>query len=171
MKKIVWLAGVAFLGFFYCHVSAAVYDYVIRVDFENFNISLFDQDKGLVATFPVALPKFRPSNLPFYGEVARIEKPAFWRPTEATRAYYFKKHGEILPKVIKPGDPKNAMGGAKIVVAFFTPNVNAAYRIHGTNDPASIGRRASRGCIRMHNEDILKLTELIAGKKTKVKFE
>ena len=31
--------------------------------------------------------------------------------------------------------------------------------IHGTNKPESIGTHASKGCIRMHNEDILELVE------------
>jgi hypothetical protein len=33
--------------------------------------------------------------------------------------------------------------------------------IHGTHDPKSIGTRSSHGCIRMINQDILELTELI----------
>ena len=33
--------------------------------------------------------------------------------------------------------------------------------IHGTHDENSIGSRASEGCIRMHNEDLLKLVEKI----------
>ena len=28
------------------------------------------------------------------------------------------------------------------------------YGIHGTNNPASIGQEASKGCIRMHNHDV-----------------
>jgi lipoprotein-anchoring transpeptidase ErfK/SrfK len=31
------------------------------------------------------------------------------------------------------------------------------YAIHGTNDPSSIGRFVSHGCIRMHNADVLDL--------------
>jgi lipoprotein-anchoring transpeptidase ErfK/SrfK len=31
------------------------------------------------------------------------------------------------------------------------------YAIHGTNRPDSIGRYASYGCIRMHNQDIVDL--------------
>jgi lipoprotein-anchoring transpeptidase ErfK/SrfK len=31
------------------------------------------------------------------------------------------------------------------------------YRIHGTNDPASIGRSVSSGCIRMFNQDVIDL--------------
>ncbi|CAM3212023.1 L,D-transpeptidase [Sporolactobacillus spathodeae] len=32
------------------------------------------------------------------------------------------------------------------------------YGIHGTNNPASIGRDVSHGCIRMHNADVLELS-------------
>lgn len=31
------------------------------------------------------------------------------------------------------------------------------YGIHGTNNPSSVGKRVSKGCIRMHNEDVLEL--------------
>jgi lipoprotein-anchoring transpeptidase ErfK/SrfK len=34
---------------------------------------------------------------------------------------------------------------------------NTAYRVHGTNDPSSIGRHVSSGCIRLTNEDIIDL--------------
>ena len=33
------------------------------------------------------------------------------------------------------------------------------YRIHGTNQPASIGKQVSSGCIRMLNEDVTDLYE------------
>lgn len=33
--------------------------------------------------------------------------------------------------------------------------------IHGTNEPESIGTRASMGCVRLHNEDVLRLKELV----------
>ncbi|OXM15771.1 L,D-transpeptidase [Paenibacillus herberti] len=35
------------------------------------------------------------------------------------------------------------------------------YGIHGTNEPASIGRAVSHGCIRMYNEDVLALSALV----------
>jgi L,D-transpeptidase ErfK/SrfK len=33
----------------------------------------------------------------------------------------------------------------------------AGYGIHGTNNPSSIGKAVSRGCIRMYNRDVLEL--------------
>ncbi|GIN66265.1 L,D-transpeptidase family protein [Bacillus sonorensis] len=35
------------------------------------------------------------------------------------------------------------------------------YGIHGTNNPASIGKAVSKGCIRMHNRDVLALASIV----------
>lgn len=35
------------------------------------------------------------------------------------------------------------------------------YGIHGTNNPASIGKTVSKGCIRMHNKDVLELARQV----------
>ncbi|WP_026559893.1 L,D-transpeptidase family protein [Bacillus sp. J37] len=35
------------------------------------------------------------------------------------------------------------------------------YGIHGTNNPASIGKAVSLGCIRMYNEDVVELASLV----------
>ncbi|MGF9710695.1 L,D-transpeptidase [Paenibacillus naphthalenovorans] len=35
------------------------------------------------------------------------------------------------------------------------------YGIHGTDNPASIGQSVSKGCIRMHNADVLALSRLV----------
>ena len=36
------------------------------------------------------------------------------------------------------------------------------YGIHGTNNPSSIGHNASHGCIRMRNQDVEQLFEMVA---------
>ena len=33
--------------------------------------------------------------------------------------------------------------------------------IHGTNEPALIGKAVSHGCVRMHNRDVLVVNELV----------
>ncbi|RBW69492.1 L,D-transpeptidase family protein [Bacillus taeanensis] len=35
------------------------------------------------------------------------------------------------------------------------------YGIHGTNDPASIGKAVSRGCIRMYNRDVEEMASIV----------
>ena len=39
----------------------------------------------------------------------------------------------------------------------FQGNKDTLFRIHGTNEPSSIGHAASSGCIRMHNADVIDL--------------
>ncbi len=53
--------------------------------------------------------------------------------------------------VIPGGDPRNPMGAA--VLGLDRGN----YAIHGTNNPSSVGKFVSHGCIRMHNADIVDL--------------
>lgn len=48
-----------------------------------------------------------------------------------------------------PGDPLNPMG--KVKIFFDEPD----YYIHGTNEPETVGRAVSHGCIRMRNEDVI----------------
>ncbi|CAG9619916.1 L,D-transpeptidase family protein [Sutcliffiella rhizosphaerae] len=36
-----------------------------------------------------------------------------------------------------------------------------SYGIHGTNNPSSIGKAVSKGCIRMYNQDVLNLASIV----------
>lgn len=62
-----------------------------------------------------------------------------------------KRDKPWLPDVIPGGSPRNPMGAAALTLS------GDEYAIHGTNDPSSIGRFVSYGCIRMHNQDIVDL--------------
>ena len=61
-----------------------------------------------------------------------------------------------LPSVIPGGTPENPMGAAALTLS------GGEYAIHGTNAPNSIGRSASYGCIRMHNQDIMDLYQRVS---------
>jgi lipoprotein-anchoring transpeptidase ErfK/SrfK len=54
-----------------------------------------------------------------------------------------------------PGGPENPLG-ARALYLFQNGN-DTLYRIHGTNEPLSIGKNASSGCIRMLNHDVVEL--------------
>ncbi|MCB1377779.1 MAG: L,D-transpeptidase [Alphaproteobacteria bacterium] len=54
-----------------------------------------------------------------------------------------------------PGGPENPLGARALYL--FQNGRDTLYRIHGTNDPASIGKAASSGCIRMFNQDVVDL--------------
>ncbi len=53
------------------------------------------------------------------------------------------------------GGPKNPLGARAIYLG------SSIYRIHGTNEPKSIGKAASSGCIRMLNEDVSELYNFV----------
>ena len=55
-----------------------------------------------------------------------------------------------------PGGPTNPLG-ARALYLFDLSGRDTLYRIHGTNDPSSIGKNLSSGCIRLLNQDIAEL--------------
>jgi lipoprotein-anchoring transpeptidase ErfK/SrfK len=59
------------------------------------------------------------------------------------------------------GGPGNPLGARALYLG------STAYRIHGTNDPTTIGKRVSSGCIRLTNEDVSDLYSRV-GVGTKV---
>lgn len=58
-----------------------------------------------------------------------------------------------------PGGPKNPLGARALYLN--SNGVDTLYRIHGTNDPSSIGKAMSSGCVRMLNEDVADLFERV----------
>ncbi|SEG63728.1 L,D-transpeptidase catalytic domain [Methylobacterium sp. 190mf] len=72
-----------------------------------------------------------------------------WTPTPDMRR---RRPG--LPSHVA-GGPRNPLGARALYLG------SSMYRIHGTTDPASIGRAASSGCIRMLNDDVIELFEQV----------
>ena len=54
----------------------------------------------------------------------------------------------VLNSAFMAGGPENPLGARAIYLG------SSIYRIHGTNEPSSIGKAASSGCIRMLNADV-----------------
>jgi lipoprotein-anchoring transpeptidase ErfK/SrfK len=55
------------------------------------------------------------------------------------------------------GGPDNPLGARALYL--WQDNADTLYRIHGTNEPDSIGHNVSSGCIRMRNESAVDLYE------------
>jgi lipoprotein-anchoring transpeptidase ErfK/SrfK len=72
-----------------------------------------------------------------------------WRPPVEMR-----KRKPELPAFMA-GGPKNPLGARAMYLG------SSIYRIHGTNEPSSIGKSASSGCIRMLNSDVTELYTLV----------
>jgi lipoprotein-anchoring transpeptidase ErfK/SrfK len=68
-----------------------------------------------------------------------------WRPPEE-----MLKRRPDLPRYM-PGGPDNPLGARAMYLG------STLYRIHGSNEPWTIGHAVSSGCIRMRNEDVIDL--------------
>lgn len=72
-----------------------------------------------------------------------------WRPPKVMIDREAQK-GHAIPAFM-PGGPENPLGARALYIG------DTEYRIHGTNQPWSIGRAVSSGCIRMMNEEVIDL--------------
>ncbi|MCR4283411.1 MAG: L,D-transpeptidase [Bauldia sp.] len=57
------------------------------------------------------------------------------------------------------GGPSNPLGARALYL--WADNKDTLYRIHGTNEPSSIGKAVSSGCVRMLDQDIIDLYERV----------
>lgn len=62
--------------------------------------------------------------------------------------------GRLLPARVS-GGPDNPLGARALYIG------NTLYRIHGTNQPWTVGRANSSGCIRMTNADVIDLYDRV----------
>jgi lipoprotein-anchoring transpeptidase ErfK/SrfK len=60
-----------------------------------------------------------------------------------------------LPKFM-PGGPDNPLGARALYLG------STLYRIHGSNEPWTIGMQVSSGCIRLRNQDVIDLYERVS---------
>jgi len=82
-------------------------------------------------------------------KVARITDWPDWYPPAEMR----QRRPELPQRML--GGVHNPLGAKAIYLG------NTLYRIHGTNDPKSIGKAESSGCFRMMNENVLHLASLV----------
>ncbi len=78
-------------------------------------------------------------------KIVRKKEHPTWYPTESTR-----RDKPYLDAVVPPG-PDNPLGLFALYLGWPT------YLIHGTNKPYGVGRRVSRGCIRMYPQGVERL--------------
>ena len=78
-----------------------------------------------------------------------------WKPTDNMVATRPELYGPVEAGL--EGGPDNPMGARALYL--HNSGGDTFYRIHGTMDPASIGRSDTAGCIRLFNQDIIHLAE------------
>ncbi|WP_184472840.1 L,D-transpeptidase [Rhizobium esperanzae] len=92
--------------------------------------------------------------LSFKGEaiIGRKAEWPSWRPTEdmMLRKPRLAQYANGVP-----GGPLNPLGAAALYL--YQGGQDTLFRVHGTNEPWSIGQAVSNGCIRMTNANIVDL--------------
>lgn len=90
-------------------------------------------------------------------EVGRKAKWPGWTPTANMIRRNPKKYARYANGV--PGGRNNPLGSRALYL--YRSGRDTYYRIHGTNEPWTIGRAVSNGCIRMTNEHVEDLYERV----------
>jgi lipoprotein-anchoring transpeptidase ErfK/SrfK len=90
------------------------------------------------------------------GTIARNAKWPTWTPPPEMieREPHLEKWKDGMP-----GGENNPLGARALYIYF--GGADSGYRIHGTNQPRSIGYAASSGCFRMINQDVIDLYEKV----------
>lgn len=93
--------------------------------------------------------------------VATGKKPSY-TPEGLFKIHEKVKNRPYYKERIKGGDPRNPLGARWLGINVkVNGKVSYAYAIHGTNNPGSIGKYVSAGCIRMHNKDVIWLYDRV----------
>ncbi|RUM95605.1 L,D-transpeptidase [Pseudaminobacter arsenicus] len=82
-------------------------------------------------------------------KISRKAEWPSWTPPEEMRRREAHR-GRILP-ITMEGGPDNPLGARALYLG------GTLYRIHGTNEPWTLGKAVSSGCIRMANDDVIDL--------------
>jgi L,D-transpeptidase ErfK/SrfK len=121
----------------------------IVINIPELRLYYFTPDGQSVFTAPVGLGRsgWRTPTMTTY--VIKKEKNPVWHvPKDIVE--YAESMGQNLPNEIPPGKD-NPLGDYALYLSY------SGYLLHGTNDPDSVGRYASSGCIRLSSETIAML--------------
>ncbi|MGG0787180.1 L,D-transpeptidase family protein [Peribacillus simplex] len=136
MKKLIvfiLIFAFSFVGF--SNTSDAAARQLIIINKANNQLAYYEND-NLVRVFIVATGK----------KASYTPEGKFKVVTKIVNRPYYKGN-------IRGGDPKNPLGKRWLGInARNTPG--NTYAIHGNNDPNTIGKYISAGCIRMYNNDV-----------------
>ncbi len=118
---------------------------------KSYHLLFVVKGNKITDTVPICIGKGNESETPVGNfEITNIIRNPKW---------YF--NGKVYPPYIQ--DPENGLGVCWMGLSL------PSYGIHGTNEPFSPGRNRSHGCVRMNNNDILKISEeSFVGEKVRI---
>ena len=97
------------------------------------------------------------------GQEGRETPTGLWRVKEGGKMIKPPWADPDTGKLLHYGDPGYALGSRWIAIEGIKGNAKdrSGFGIHGTKEPETIGTRSSRGCIRLHNGDVILLYNLL----------
>jgi L,D-transpeptidase ErfK/SrfK len=127
----------------------------IVINLAELRLYYFSSDEHYVYTYPVGLGRMDWRTPLTTTTVIRKSPNPTWYPPKDIKEFVYEETGRVLPDAIPPGE-ENPLGPYAMYLG------HNGYLIHGTNQPWSIGKYISSGCIRMHNEDVTELYPHVA---------
>ena len=114
------------------------------------------EEDGTAIRYPIAVGREGKSMRGTTVIKRKVEWPG-WTPT----ANMLRREPEIYGPFAKgiPGGLRSPLGARALYL--YVGSRDTHYRIHGTNDLASIGNSGSAGCIRMFNQDVIDLFDKV----------
>lgn len=110
----------------------------------------WSEDESIYLAHPCSVPMTEDFTRRGYTEVTLKRFEPTWIPTPNMR-----ERDPSLPARVEGDDPTNPLGTRAMNLSW------QYYRIHGIDNPAKIGRRASNGCFGLMNQHVENLYELV----------
>jgi L,D-transpeptidase ErfK/SrfK len=110
----------------------------------------WSEDERIYLAHPCSVPMTEDFTRRGYTEVTLKRFEPTWVPTPSMR-----QRDPSLPLRVEGADPTNPLGSRAMNLSW------EYYRIHGIDNPAKIGRRASNGCFGLLNQHVENLFELV----------
>lgn len=118
----------------------------IVINLATMRLYYFPKGKNYFYTYPVGIGKQSWNSPEGQWHIIQKRKNPIWHVPDSIYTYRLK-HGDPVPHNV-PAGPHNPLGYYAMRLS------NPTFLIHGTDDPTSVGRRSSAGCIHLYPEDI-----------------
>ena len=126
----------------------------IIINLAAMRLYYFPKGKNYFYTYPVGVGRFNWSTpLGKLHIIQKIKNPVWVVPDSIL--HYRQENGDPIPKIV-PSGPESPLGYYALRLS------QPTYLIHGTNDPSSVGRRSSAGCIHLYSKDIKALFKMVS---------
>lgn len=123
---------------------------VILADTRSRAVHFWSEDESIYYAHPCSVPMTEEFTRRGVTEITLKRFEPTWIPTPNMR-----QRDPSLPERVEGGDPANPLGSRAMNLSW------QYYRIHGIDNPAKIGRRASNGCFGLLNPHAERLYDLV----------